>query len=142
TGDTPVRAASVVAGLGSAVFSTLAHTTLRALGKEDANAVVFWFQLSIGAGALAALAVTGAPLTTPTASTLPWLVAIGLTALAGQSLMTRAYASDTAPRVAAAGYVGPLLGFALDVAAFGQTPEPASLLGAGFILGAGFWLLR
>lgn len=141
-GEGALRVTSVFIALGAAVFSTLAHTILRALKGEDPRAIVFWFQLAVGAGVFAALALEGSPPTLPTAAQLPILGGIGLSALAGQLLMTKAYASDTAARVATAGLVGPLLGFLFDYAVLGDVPSAAALVGGTLILAAGWVLFR
>lgn len=140
-GSEPIRLLSVGAGLASAVFSTMAHTLLRSLKDEDPDALVFWFQVSVAGAVVVGLAL-GAPRTTPEVVHLPMLLAIGLCALAGQVLMTRAYSADRAARIATAGYVGPLFGFLLDVLVFGVPLRPESIVGAVCIGLAGWRLLR
>lgn len=142
TGDTEVRMFGVLAGLGAAVFSTLAHTTLRALREESAEAIVFWFQLAIGSGACMVMFGQGEQVVVPTSTHLLALGGIGASAMLGQLLMTRAYAADGAARVAAAGFVAPLLGFGADVVLFAAWPTLTSLVGMGLILAAGWVLLR
>ena len=142
TGDTDLRLAGVLGGLGAAVFSTLAHTTLRALRDEPAEAIVFWFQLAIGAGACVAMLGQGErPVLPVTMDHAAVLGGIGISAMLGQLLMTRAYAADGAARVAAAGFVAPLMGFVADVVLFDAWPTWSSLVGMGLILAAGWVLL-
>lgn len=141
-GTVDVRAWSVLAGLGAAAGSTAAHTTLRALKDESPAAVVSWFQLAVGIAVVVGMLALGQRPHVPTASQLPALGSIGLFALVGQLLMTRAYSLAPAARVAAAGFVGPLFGFAVDALVFRHPPGPHALMGALCILGAGGVLVR
>lgn len=141
-GEDPVRFGGVLFMLASTWCSAFAHTAVRAMAEEDDRAIVFWFQLFVGAAVLLAMGWTDAPVRTPAWVELPVLCGIGVGALAGQLLMTRAYAVDTAARVATAGFIAPLLGFAVDLAGFRVWPSGWALVGAGLIGAAGVILLR
>lgn len=140
----PGRLPFIAFALAASVLSALAHTALRALGRsEDPRVVVFWFQLAVAAGAAAAIGI--GPDTSLTLPRLPgvWavLVGVGLFAVVGQLLQTRAYQIDHAPRVAAASYVSPLFGFLADLALFGALPRVSALAGGALVIGAGLLLL-
>ncbi len=127
--------------IAAACCSAVAHTSLRALGAtDDPRTVVLWFQGSVAVISGVAM-VLGQP-RLPMGS--EWLVlgAIGLLALVGQLMMTRAYQLDTAPRVSAATYVAPLLGFLADITVFATVPGWEAVAGAGLVIGAGMVLLR
>ncbi|HHO54172.1 MAG TPA: DMT family transporter [Deltaproteobacteria bacterium] len=143
---TPVagRLPAVGFALASSVLSALAHTALRALGRsEDPRVVVFWFQLAVALGAVTAIWIQPTASLTPPPTPGVWalLAGIGLFAVTGQLLQTRAYQIDHAPRVAAASYVSPLFGFLADLALFGALPRVSALIGGGLVIGAGLLLL-
>ncbi|MCB9674882.1 MAG: DMT family transporter [Alphaproteobacteria bacterium] len=141
-GETPVRFTSALFGIAAAVFSAAAHTTLRKLGEtERPTPVVFWFQIAVGIGAIAGTFASTPGYSIPTVSRLPLLIGIGLTALTGQLWMTRAYAIDRAARIAAASYVTPLMGFAVDAVFFDLVPTMWTAVGALLVVAAGGVLL-
>lgn len=129
--------------LASATFSAGAHVSLRALGNsEDPRTVVLWFQA--GATLLAipvALLLDGALPGLPPSHLWPHMIGIGVTATLGQVLMTRAYAVDRAPVVAAAAYVEPLFMFVADAVVFHVAPSLSAVVGGGLILGSGLLLI-
>lgn len=129
-------------GISAAVCSAVAHTSLRGLGAtDDPRAVVFWFQNVVLVACAVLLWATGSGLRWPVGTEWAVLVAIGLLAVAGQLMMTRAYQVETAARVSAATYVGPLLGFCADLVVFSLVPGWHALGGAALVIGAGFVLL-
>lgn len=138
-----IELVGVLFALSASLLSALAHTTLRGLKDEDPRAVVFWFQVFVGAAVLVSMLGSGQPPTVPTPVQLPALMGIGGCALAGQLLMTWAYRSAPAATVATAGFVGPLFGFAIDAFAFGLVPDVHAAAGAVLILaGAGVLMVR
>jgi len=130
--------------LAGAFASAGAHLALRGLGgTESTRAVVFWFQGGLAVvGFLAVVATSGAPPTLPDRSLWLPLVAIGVTATAGQLLTTRAYALDRAAVIAAAGYTSPLWAVLVDVLFFGLHPGWNALAGGALVVTAGLWLVR
>lgn len=145
--------------LVSAALSAGAHLSLRAIagdaqprwwpqqnGADHPDSVVLFFTLTVVAGALAAGLADGSFRGLPPG--LAPLGAVGLIAgmagfgLAGQLLLSRAYARGSAPKVAIVGYVGIPLSVGLDVVAWGATPEPTAIVGALAMVAAGWMLLR
>ena len=126
--------------LGAVGFSALSHTALRSLEEEHSAAVAFWFQLfaTVMGGGLA-MSMTG--LSLPPAEVLLVLAGIGLLSALGQWLMTVAYSKDRAAPVAAAAYVAPVFGFAIDFFAFGVAPRMQALAGGVLVVGAGLYLV-
>ena len=131
----------VLAALVAAVASAVAHTLLRRLGRtEQPRVVVLWFQF---AAVFGALCVLGRLPVIPTDPVLALVLAgVGASAVAGQLLLTTAYQRGEAARIAAVGYVTPLMGFTIDVLLFATPPEALSLLGAGLVIAAGLLLLK
>lgn len=129
--------------LGAAVFSALAHTTIRALGKTDHPlAIVFWFQVITLVLAVPGYALTeGGALPLPPSHLWPYLAGTGIAATAGQVLMTNAYRLEKASIVAAASYAAPLWAAALDMAVFGLAPSGTAVLGGTLVVGAGLLLV-
>jgi drug/metabolite transporter (DMT)-like permease len=123
--------------LASSIFSAGAHIALRALKEERSEVVVFWLQIAVFGLALMLILVTGGGLTIPSATVWPALAGVGIFATAGQLLMTRAYALDTASRVAAVRFVGPVWGVALDVLFFGGWPSVHVWVGGAIVVAAG-----
>lgn len=127
--------------VGATFFSAGAHIAVRKLGQTDEPAVlVFWFQAVVVVLGFAALGVRGGvPL--PDASLWPWLLGAGVTATAGQILMTGAYKAEKAATVAAASYSGPVWGLLGDALFFATLPGPHELIGGAIIVAAGLWLV-
>lgn len=123
--------------LASSVLSAGAHIALRGLKSERSEAVVFWLQIAFFLMALALVLMVNGRLTIPSARVWPALVGVGLLAAAGQLLMTRAYALDTASRVATVRFIGPVWGIILDVIFFGGWPAIHVWLGGAIVVGAG-----
>ncbi|MBX2797365.1 MAG: DMT family transporter [Myxococcales bacterium] len=137
------RAFYAALAMGGALFSAVAHVSLRALGAtEDPRTVVLWFQVAITVFAAILIVGTGVRLSPPPVAHLPILLGIGLLAVTGQLAMTEAYRSDAAPRVATASYAGPVFGFGLDVVVFGLVPSTSDGAGALLVVMAGVVLLR
>ena len=129
--------------LGAAVLSSGVHLALRRLSHTDSPAaIVFWFQASAGLVAVSLLPiVSGGRFPLPPAHLLPHLVGIGLCATLGQLLMTRAYALDRAPVVAAASHSSPLFAVCADMAVFGVLPGLNAVVGGALLVAAGLVLV-
>jgi drug/metabolite transporter (DMT)-like permease len=123
--------------LASSVFSAGAHIALRGLKAERSEAVVFWLQIAFFLIALGLVLSINGGVTVPSARIWPALVGVGLFAAAGQLLMTRAYALDTASRVATVRFVGPVWGILLDVLFFGGWPALHVWIGGAIVVSAG-----
>ena len=121
----------------ASVLSAGAHIALRGLKLDPAGAVVFWFQVGICLlSGVSVLALQGG-ITLPPAH-LWWAVgAVGGIATVGQLLMTWAYKLESAGRVAAVRFIGPLWGILGDVIFFSGWPEPHVWLGGTIVVGAG-----
>jgi len=129
--------------MGAVAASTVAHLSLRVLGRTDrAATVVLWFQLGGTLMALLAVAATTGGLPrVPSSELLPWLAGVGVTGTAGQLLMTRAYAIDRAAIVSAASHTSPLWAVFADVLLFGVLPTVPTLAGGAILVGAALALL-
>ena len=129
--------------MGAVAASTVAHLSLRVLGRTDRTAtVVLWFQLGGTLLALLAVAVTTGGLPRlPSAELLPWLAGVAITGTAGQLLMTRAYALDRAAIVSAASHTSPLWAVLADELLFGVLPAVPTLAGGAILVGAALALV-
>ena len=123
--------------LASSVLSAGAHIALRGLKSERSEAVVFWLQIVFFVLALVLVLATNGRIAVPSAQIWPALVGVGLLAAAGQLLMTRAYALDTASRVATVRFIGPVWGILLDVLFFGGWPAIHVWVGGAIVVSAG-----
>ena len=128
--------------LGGTALSAGAHLSVRALSASHRpETIVFWFQ--VGGSLLAALLLLGTMgrIPVPPLHLWPYVIGCGVAATVGQVLMTRAYAEDPAPLVAAASYVGPLWALGGDLLVFGIVPDWSLLIGGALVLTAGGILL-
>mgnify|MGYP001764968845 CR=1 FL=1 len=129
-------------GLFSGVMAALAYVNVRRLGRlqEPEWRTVFWFAAVclVGAGGLATL--TGwHPVQ---AGALPWLLALGGLATAGQLAMTRAYRTGQTARVASFAFSTVLFSALLDALIFKQILPPVAWLGMAVIVAGGVWAAR
>ncbi|HZZ34524.1 MAG TPA: DMT family transporter [Caulobacteraceae bacterium] len=126
-------------GLGGAIGSAAAMTTIREIGRtERGPTIVFYFTL---AGALMGLASLPFGWVAPTPGVLTLLVLMGLIGGVGQLLLTEAL------RVAPVGVVAPfdytqllwasLLGFVI----WGELPRPWTIAGALIVAASGVYIL-
>jgi S-adenosylmethionine uptake transporter len=140
--DLAVGSDFALGALGSVVLSAGAHLCLRGLGRtEHARVVVFWFHASVAALAAVVIAVSGGDFRLPQSNVWPALIGVAAAATAGQLLMTRAYAIERAPTVAAASYTGPLWAISVDVMVFGTWPGANAWIGGTLVLAASVWLV-
>lgn len=125
--------------LAAAFFSAAAHICLRLLGRSDHPAVVvLWFQLAIlPLSIILQLSWEQTLPSIPPLQLWPVLGGIGVLAVVGQTLMTRAYQLDRAALVAGASYTGPLWAVAGDLLFFATLPTWTTVIGGAFIVAAG-----
>jgi drug/metabolite transporter (DMT)-like permease len=125
-----------------AVFSAGAHVSVRALAADTRpETTVFWFQLGSLLLSIVLLVATTGSVPLPPNHLWPHLLGCGVAATLGQVLMTRAYAVDPAPLVAAASYVAPLWGVLGDLVLFAELPGLPVILGGTLVVAAGMLLL-
>jgi len=123
--------------VASSIFSAAAHIALRALKDERSEAVVFWLQIAVFLMALVLLIATQGSIAIPSTRLWPALAAVGIFATGGQLLITKAYAADTAGRVAAVRFIGPVWGVILDVLFFTGWPPLHVWIGGLIVVSAG-----
>ncbi len=130
--------------LCAAGLAAIAMVSLRRLSGETPEAVVVHFSAVASAmmalASVAWIATRGAP-APPTVTMVAGVVAIGITATAGQFAITRAYALDRAARVGAAGWIQVVLALAIDAVVFGRRPEGWTVAGIALILAGGVALV-
>jgi S-adenosylmethionine uptake transporter len=146
-------------GLSSALFSAVAHMTVRqATAPElrspldrDAPAdapetVVFHFTLHVTlvclALGLAAGDFTALPAGLDLQGTALRIAGMALCGLVGQLMMSRAYARAEAPAVAIVAYAGIPVSALVDLLVWGQSIGTMVLLGASVMVAAGLLLVR
>lgn len=131
-------------GVAAAIFSALAHVTIRKTSATEApEVVVFHFALLAAVLGLGWALVTGdfalAHLTAPHLALIAGTAALGTL---GQLWMTRAYGLAPASRVAMVAYAAIPLGLAFDILVWGAHAAPTGLAGAGLLVVAGWLIAR
>jgi drug/metabolite transporter (DMT)-like permease len=142
----PSLAVGNIAGiwaLGAVAASSISHLSLRRLGAtEDSRTVAFWFQVAVSGLALLVLVLGGHGLPElPDAALLPWLVLVGIGAMLGQNLLSRAYQLERAAPVAAASHASPVFGVLIDLLLFATIPGPAVIFGGALVMAAALGLV-
>ncbi|MFV8751054.1 DMT family transporter [Nannocystaceae bacterium ST9] len=143
--DLPVLA--LLAGMAAALCSALAHITVRkAMAKDSAENVVFWFTVVVSICALLGGLAQGEFRGLPAGLELleaSWKIA-GLAGfgLAGQLLMTRAYGKASAPVIAIVAYAAIPMAIAVDLLAWSVLPSASAVVGSLLMVGAGVLLVR
>lgn len=142
--------------LSSAIFSALAHMTIRmataavatqrrAPPPDAPETVVLWFTASVSVVCLfAALPVGGfqqLPANLSLAETIGAITAMAATGMLGQLLLSRAYARSQAPAVAIVAYSAIPMSIFADALVWRAAVEPAGWVGAGVMIVAGVLLV-
>jgi drug/metabolite transporter (DMT)-like permease len=133
-----------VTGLLSGMLAATAYLQVTAMGRagEPEERIVFYFSVGgIVVGAVWML-LLGASAHTPRGLAL--LLAIGVLATLGQTLMTRAYRIGTTLANASLQYLGIVFSFIFGVLLFNDPVTASALAGIALIVGAGLYatLLR
>jgi drug/metabolite transporter (DMT)-like permease len=125
-----------LAALAATFFSAGAHLSLRLAASHDhGRTIVFWFHVTMVAAAGTAIMVEQGGVPLPPRHLWPLVLGVGLSATAGQLLITRAYALGRAPVVAAASYAGVLWALVADILVFGLRPGWTVVIGGVLVLG-------
>jgi len=134
-----VSVAGGLAILASTLLSSLAHMSVRRLSATDEPDVIV---LGFVAGTTLLILPFALPfMVWPTTQQWLWLVVIAAAATTGQLLMTRAYATEEAPVVAAAGYATVVYGVLLGVLVWDEWPAPLTWAGGAVLITAGLALV-
>jgi drug/metabolite transporter (DMT)-like permease len=140
--DLAVGSLAGVWAFAATFLSAGAHLSLRRVASVDpGRTIVFWFHSGMLALALAALTVDEGGVPAPPRALWPVLAGIGITATAGQLLVTRAYSLDRAPVVAAASYFGVLWALIADALVFGRWPSASAIFGGTLVVTASLALV-
>jgi drug/metabolite transporter (DMT)-like permease len=131
-------------GVAAAIFSALAHVTIRKTSATEApEVVVFHFALHAAIVALAwGLAAGEFQLAHLSAKSLALIAGTALFGTLGQLWMTRAYGLAAAARIAMVTYAAIPLSLAADILLWGAHAAAGSLAGAGLLVVAGWLLTR
>lgn len=128
---------AMLVGLGSGAISGYAYLQVRELSLlgEPAWRIVFYFSLlsTLTSGVLAWYF----GFTPVSLASLPYIVGIGVTALAGQLLMTYAYQVGQKFVVATLSYLGVVFAIVFGAWLFGERLDALSLVGIGVIVASG-----
>lgn len=124
-----------LAAVASGFCASIAYLAIRKLSAtDDPDVIVFGFtSIATLVSAVAMVSSFVAP------RGVEWalLIGAGVTAAAGQSLMTRAYAREEAAVAGALSYATVLFSWLLGVVVFHETLEPHALLGGAILIAAG-----
>ena len=137
-----VGSAGGIWAVAAAVFSSVAHVSLRALKKESTWGIVLWFQLGTAFLALCTIIVQQGRITIPPVELWSILMGVAILGTCGQFCMTLAYAQTKASNVAAASYLGPLWAIGADLVFFELLPSWNFWLGGSLLIFAGVWLAQ
>jgi drug/metabolite transporter (DMT)-like permease len=130
--------------LGCSLCTAVAMLGLHQLQGIDAKAIVVHFSgvaLLFCTAAFFAFKRTG---TLGSALTLPnglMLLGIGVTATAGQLFLTKAFAAGPPAKVSVVALSQIVFALVLEIALFGRTIHPLTLLGMALVVGPSAWLL-
>lgn len=124
-----------LAAAGSGFCASIAFVAIRKLSAtDDPDVIVFGFTSL--ATLLAGVAMVP-DFVVPRGAEWVFLVGAGITAAAGQSLMTRAYASEEAAVAGALSYATILFSWGLGIAVFHESLELHGLVGGAILIAAG-----
>lgn len=127
-------------GLGAAVLAATAQVGVRQLTRTDPpTRIVFYFSLISTLLSALPLAATWR---TPAPQTWATLAAMGLLAVAGQILLTRAYAEAPAAEVGPFIYTSVVFAGVFDATVWGLWPDARFVWGATLVCAAGILALR
>lgn len=137
----------VLGGIGAALFSALAHITVRkAMAKDSPECIVFWFTVVVSVSALLGGLWVGDFRGLPEGLDgldAAWKIA-GMAGFGqvGQLAMTRAYGRAAAPTIAMVAYAAIPISIVVDMLAWGVMPGAGELLGSSLMVVAGVLLVR
>ncbi len=138
----------LLGGVGAALFSALAHITVRkATAQDSPECVVFWFTIVVSAAALIGGLVQGdflhgLPEGLGLGEALWKIAAMAGFGQAGQLMMTRAYGRAAAPVVATVAYASIPISIVVDMLAWGVLPGLGEIVGSSLMVVAGVLLVR
>ncbi len=121
--------------LAGALSYALAIFRLRRLSSRESSEAI-GLHMSLTAGAVMLLIALPVLRPIPREAWLP-LLASALAGGMGQAIIGRAYARETASKLAAFSYAGVLFTYLLEVALFGRAPDTYQVVGALIVVGAG-----
>ena len=134
-----------VVALTAGAASALSMVSLRRLGKETPEAVVVHFSAVASMVTFVALllrVLRDGAIARPAGVSWVLLAGVGVSATAGQLLMTRAYSLDRAARIGAAGWAQVVFALLLDGLVRARWPERSAATGIALLLGAGVVLVE
>lgn len=135
---------ATVAALAASFFAAFAMIGLHRLRHIGASAVVVHFSAVSSLFCLASLVLFDLPKSAAAlreSNVLLLLGAVGLTATVGQLFLTKAFAFGSPARVSVIGLVQVAMAMALDVALFGHSLGPLTLVGIALIVAPTAWLM-
>ena len=121
--------------LTGALSYALAIFRVRRLSSRESSEAI-GFHMSITAGVIMLAIALPALQPIPVAAMLPLLLS-ALAGGVGQTIIARAYAHESASKLAAFNYSGVVFTYLLEIALFRRAPEPHQWAGALIVIGAG-----
>jgi drug/metabolite transporter (DMT)-like permease len=132
-GDMRLDPFATLVGMAGALLSAAAYVSVRKLGRtEHPMIIVFYFTVVTVPASLPGMLASGVVM--PTATELPLLAGVGVTAVLGQLYLTRGLQLEPAGRATAIGYVQILFAATWGMLFFGEFPDALSLVGASMVL--------
>ncbi|TPV94531.1 MAG: DMT family transporter [Myxococcales bacterium FL481] len=144
--DFAAHSTAIGAAIVAALCSAGAHLSVRkATRTEPPERLVFYFGAAASLWGLLWTATgvdASAPATADTMRVATMIAGMAVLGLAGQYLMTYAYAHGQAPIVAMVAYAAIPFGFALDALVWGRAASWSAVFGAASMVAAGVLLFR
>lgn len=130
---------SLVALAGAVMAGTIAIIVKKMAPTEKPDTIVMWF--AIGGTLIAAIpAIT--VWVWPTPEQWGWLIAIGVTGIAGQSALMRGFSTGETSFVTPFDYSRLVFATIFGIALFAEWPDFWKVVGALVIVGSGFYIAR
>ncbi len=130
---------SLVALAGAVMAGTIAIIVKKMAPTEKPDTIVMWF--AIGGTLIAAIpAIT--VWVWPTPEQWGWLIAIGVTGIAGQSALMRGFSTGETSFVTPFDYSRLVFATIFGIALFAEWPDLWKVVGALVIVGSGFYIAR
>ncbi len=138
-GTATFEPASLVALAGAVMAGTIAIIVKKMAPTEKPDTIVMWF--AIGGTLIAAIpAIT--VWVWPTPEQWGWLIAIGVTGIAGQSALMRGFSTGETSFVTPFDYSRLVFATIFGIALFAEWPDLWKVVGALVIVGSGFYIAR
>lgn len=132
--DARLEWVDIIPGIAAAILSGAAYNCIRKLKfTEDSQVIIFYFPM-VAFPITLTYTLLGPGWVWPNGSELGLLILIGVLTQIAQYLLTRAYQSEVATKVAAVSNLGIVYALVIGVMVFGEKFSPMGLLGMALVV--------